>query len=91
MARYGDALHLTEGDGVTQVFDFSPLPDGAVLPADAVSCEYIVGEVTRVSGQIHLTVLLPIAWDAPYEACFPAPIIDPPDGAIALPGATHVD
>lgn len=78
----GDALTI---DGMT--FDFTPLPEGAVLPAASVACEHIISDVTRTSGQVVLTLLLPIALDAPHEACFPQPLIDPPDGPLALPGA----
>ena len=65
--------------------DFAPLPEGAVLPASATKCEFIVGGVTRRAGQIELTLLLPITWDASAVAAFPQPIINPPDGRIALP------
>ena len=80
---------LKTGDALTvngQTFDFTPLPEGAVLPAASVACEYIVSDVTRTGGHVVLTLLLPIAWDAPHEACFPQPLIDPQDGPLALPG-----
>lgn len=86
LSKKGDTLTING-----TAYDFSPLPDGAILPADAVACEYIIGEVKRVDGQLHLTLLMPIAWDAPHEACFPAPIINPPDGAITLPGGGNVN
>ena len=82
IARAGDVLTING-----QAFDFSPLPEGAVLPGAAVACEFILGDVTRHGGRIVLTLRLPIAWDAPHEAAFPQPIIDPPNGPIALPGA----
>ncbi len=85
-----DALEVRkDGDKLTingELFDFTPLPEGAVLPIAAVDCEHILGDVTRANGRIVLTLRLPTAWDAPHEAAFPQPIIDPPDGAIALPG-----
>ncbi len=87
--RNGTLKVSKKGDKLTvngQIFDFGKLPEGATLPGEAVACEYIVGGVTRKEGQLLLTLLLPIAWDAPHEACFPEPIIDPPDGPIALPG-----
>lgn len=65
--------------------DFASLPEGAVLPASATNCEFIVGNVTRRAGQIELTLLLPITWDASAVAAFPEPIIDPPNGRVALP------
>ncbi|MNS97595.1 hypothetical protein D3C71_1320660 [compost metagenome] len=84
------ALKVTKkGDKLSvngQAFDFTKLPEGAILPGDAVDSEHIIGNVTRTGGQLQVTLLLPIAWDAPHDACFPEPIIDPPDGPIALPG-----
>lgn len=80
VVRAGDSLTINGA-----VYDFAPLPEGAVLPASAVDCEFIVGDVARRSGQIELTLLLPIAWDAPHAAAFPEPIIDPPNGRVALP------
>ena len=85
-----DALKITcKGDKLTinnRAYDFTQLPEGAILPATAVDCVFVIGDVTRVAGQLQLTVLLPIPLDAPREACFPEPIVNPPDGAIALPG-----
>lgn len=72
-------------------FDFSQLPEGAVLPADAVDCEFIIGDVRRQDGELHLTLLLPISWNASHEACFPEPIVSPEDGPIKLPGAENED
>ena len=83
VTKLGDSLTING-----QTFDFTPLPEGAVLPAASVACEYIVSDVTRTDGRVVLTLLLPIAWDASHNACFPQPLIDPPDGPLALPGGT---
>lgn len=84
-----DALEvLKAGDKLTvngEVFDFTQLPDGAVLPAAAVNCEFIIGDVWREGGELQLTLLLPIAWDAPESCAFPEPILNPADGRLALP------
>lgn len=85
MSRHGDKLTING-----QVFDFTPLPDGAVLPAAAVACEFIQSDVTRMAGQIVMTMILPIAWNAPHEACFPVPIVDPVDGPIPLPAPAPI-
>ncbi|WP_395026255.1 hypothetical protein [Comamonas odontotermitis] len=87
--REGALQVSKKGDVLTvngRRYDFGQLPEGAVLPGNAVDSEHIIGNVTRTGGQLQVTLLLPIAWDAPHEACFPEPIIDPPDGPIALPG-----
>lgn len=84
--KSGDKLSINGN-----VFDFTPLPDGAILPEDAVDCEFIIGDVRRQDGELHLTLLLPISWDAGHEACFPEPIVNPEDGVIKLPGAGNED
>lgn len=81
VTKLGDTLTINGA-----VYDFTPLSDGALLPAAAIQCEHIVGDVTRAGGQLHITLLLPIAWDAPHEVCFPEPIVNPPDGDINLTG-----
>lgn len=82
----GDALTLND-----VVFDFSPLPNGATLPREAVACDWLASDVTRIDGVIHLTLLLPhgpIPQDAPPEAqavTHPEPITVTTDGPIPLP------
>lgn len=78
--KSGDALTLNG-----EVFDFGPLDEGETLPADAIESEWITGDVTRTDGVLRLTLRLPHGANAPEETRFPEPIIDPPDGEIALP------
>lgn len=71
-----------------QELDFSVIPAGATLPdgAAATGCPYIVGDIERdEDGVLHITVMLPHASNAPYEARFPEPVIDPADGVVPLP------
>lgn len=88
--RRDDTLTLSlSGDVLTingDPFDFSGVTEGAVLPRDAVACEFLASDVTRTGGVIALTVILPLAGDAPEAARFPEPITAT-DGAITLPGA----
>jgi len=79
-SRDGDKLTLNGED-----FDFTDLADGETLPADAVESEWITGDVSRTDGVLHITLRLPHGANAPQETRFPEPIIDPPDGEIALP------
>ena len=87
--RRDDTLTVSkQGDTLTingAAYDFSQLPDGATLPADAVDCEYIIGSVERINGKLGLTMLLPHGANASQAARFPQPIIDPADGALELP------
>jgi hypothetical protein len=84
--RAGDVLTIDGAD-----LDFGPLPEGAVLPREAVSCDWLASEVTRIDGVIHLTLLLPhgpIPWPAPPESrvvTHPEPILVTTDGPILLP------
>ena len=80
VAKQGDTLTI---NGTT--YDFSQLPDGGTLPADAIDCEYISGDVERIDGELHLTLLLPHGVGAPHETRFPEPIVDPADGPLLLP------
>ena len=79
---------IKQGDTLTingTAYDFSQLPDGGTLPADAVDCEYIIGSVDRVDGELELTLLLPHGENASEAARFPQPIINPADGKLELP------
>lgn len=80
LIRSGDTLIING-----EPFDFSGIPDGATLPAGAVNSDWIVGEVHRIGGELHVSVLFPIPPDASAAQCFPAPIIDPPNGLVTLP------
>ncbi len=86
--RRDDTLSLSKsGDILTingEAFDFSALPEGATLPRDAVTCDWLASDVTRTGGVIHLTLILPHGPRAPAETLFPAPIAAT-DGAIGLP------
>ncbi|WP_183703320.1 hypothetical protein [Pseudomonas simiae] len=66
-------------------FDFREIPEGAVLPASAVECEFVIGDVTRKNGELTITLLLPYGPDATKAAKFPADIVSPPDGNVSLP------
>ena len=87
--RRDDTLTVVkQGDTLTisgTAYDFSQLPDGGALPADAVDCKYIIGSVNRVDGELELTLLLPHGANASEAARFPGPIIDPADGEVELP------
>lgn len=80
LERQGDRL-VFNGDPL----DLSPIPEGATLPAAATGCPWIVGEVTRMAGVLHLTLVLPHGPDAPPETLFPAPLLLSQDGPVALP------
>jgi len=81
LVRSGDALIF---NGTT--FDFRPLPEGGLLFRAAINCYWIRSDVYRLSGSLHMTILAPHAsGDLPEDLWHPAPIINPPDGLVALP------
>lgn len=87
--RRDDALVITKAGDVLTIngteYDFTTLPDGTDLPASATDCEFLTGAISRVNGELQLSVIMPHAYDASEAARFPAPIIDPPDGPIVFP------
>jgi len=80
VSKSGDILTIN-GDA----FDFTDLPDGATIPAGAITCDWIVGPVKRVDGELCLTLILPHGPSPSQEVAFPADLIDPPDGLLAIP------
>ncbi len=68
--------------------DLSQLRDGDVLPAQAIDSPWFYGDIQRVDGEIHLTLVLPHGANAPHETRFPAAYNTPMtvmDGVISLP------
>lgn len=78
--RAGDVLTI---NGIA--YDLSGIPEGATLPRAAVACDWLGSDIERIGGALHLTLLLPHGANAPEAARFPAPIINPANGDIALP------
>lgn len=78
--RSGDVLTLND-----DVLDFGPLPDGATLPAEAIASEWVVGNVSRINGELHLTLRLPHGPNPSHAVAFPEPINVTRDGPIVFP------
>lgn len=83
LSREGDAL-MANG----QKLDFSGVPDGAILPQDAITCDWIAGDVTREDGVLTVPMFLPHGPDAPEATRFPQPITLIGDGPVDLPPHT---
>lgn len=86
LERTGDKLILNG-----EAFDFGPLPEGATLPVEAIDSHWFVGPVTRKAGKLQVVLALPHGANAPEGTLFPAPIIDPDNGQIALPAHSVED
>jgi hypothetical protein len=70
LSKSGDVLTING-----EAFDFSHVPDGATLPREAVTCEWLASDVEHIDGVIHLTLILPHGAQAPAETLFPGTII----------------
>jgi len=79
-SRASDVLTLNG-----EAFDLGPLPDGATLPAEAIDSDWIVGPVSRIDGELHLTLRLPHGPSPSREVAFPEPLHATEDGPIQLP------
>lgn len=79
-SRAGDVLTLNG-----EAFDFGPVPEGATLPAEAIASDWIVGPVSRIDGDLHLTLRLPHGPNPSRAVAFPEPIHVTQDGPIPLP------
>ncbi|WP_252959002.1 hypothetical protein [Pseudomonas simiae] len=80
VSKRGDVLTING-----ERFDFRALPEGAVLPASAVECDFVVGDVMRQNGELIITLLLPCGPDDTDAVNYPADIVSPPDGNVSLP------
>lgn len=80
VAIEGDTLTLNGKD-----FDFSDVPEGGLLPQDAVSCDWLASDIERINGDLQLTLLLPHGANAPDETLFPIMLEIDQDGSVALP------
>ena len=92
--RRDDSLTVIKtGDTLTingEAFDFSAVPDGATLPADAISSEFFSGPVERIGGELLITLIMPHGPNPQEHVAFPEDIIDPTDGEIILPKNNEV-
>lgn len=79
-SRAGDVLTLNG-----EAFDFAQLPEGGTLPAEAITSDWIVGPVSRIAGELHLTLRLPHGPNPSQAVAFPAPLTVLEDGLVPLP------
>lgn len=82
----GDRLRIN-GD----LFNFNTLEEGDIIASGLVPCEWIVGPVERVDGEIHLTLVLPHGPNPISSIAFPDAIIVAEDGPINLPCAESIN
>ncbi|HEQ1802123.1 TPA: hypothetical protein VEM73_005272 [Pseudomonas aeruginosa] len=80
LSRAGDVLTVNG-----QPFDFTPLPDGGELPAEAIGSEWFAGSAVRRGDRLELILRFPLAADASGAARFPDPLLIEADGPVELP------
>ena len=78
--RAGDVLTVNG-----EVFDLSGIPEGATLPREAVACDWLASDITRIAGSLQMTILLPHGANAPEETRHPAPLVLTSNGPVTLP------
>ena len=78
--KLGDKLII---NGVE--YDFTSIPEGATLPADAIDSDLFSGPVERVGGVLKVTLTLPHGPNPSKAVAFPEPINVVADGPVALP------
>lgn len=84
--KNGDRLRING-----ELFNFDPLPDGGTIKADNIPCEWIVGDVTRTSGEIELTLILPHGANPSQSVAFPVALENVPDGDVKFPHDEDTD
>lgn len=86
LVKSGDSL-LINGEE----FDFSPLTDGAEIPASAVASKWFMSKAERVGGELILIVIYPIPANYSPEQSVSIELTDVPDGPVALPQPLPVE
>lgn len=93
--RRDDALSVSKvGDALTingTTFDFGALSEGGTIPAGAIPCEWVVGPVERIDGELHLTLILPHGPNPHHAVTHPQSVTVAGDGQINLPRGSNVD
>ena len=80
VSKVGDILTIND-----IAYDFTVIPDGATLPASATDCQFLAGNIERIAGVLHLSLILPHGANPSQAVAFPAKIIDPLNGVLGLP------
>lgn len=80
ISKVGNALVIN-----SEVYDFSVMKNGDRLPASAVKCEYIVGEISFNNDELEIEIILPLPENYTYEQAYPKDIYFNGDGKIPLP------
>ena len=80
VVKQGDTLIVNDTE-----YDFSTVPEGATLPADAIDSDLFSGDVERINGELVLTLTLPHGPNPSKAVAFPEQITVVADGKVELP------
>lgn len=88
--RRDDVLSLEKSNGNRlringELFNFNPLVDGDTIPAGVIPCEWIIGPVERIDGEVSLTLILPVGANPSQAVAFPEAMTVVDDGPISIP------
>lgn len=80
LVKLGDSVFING-----EKFDFSSMPEGAELPASAISSKWFMSKAERVNGEIVLVMIYPIPVNYSPEQSIPCELSNVPDGPVDLP------
>ena len=88
--RRDDALELEKSSGDRlringELFNFDTLAEGDAIPPGAIPCDWIIGPVERMEGEVCLTLILPHGPNPSSALAFPEPITVSAGGPIVVP------
>jgi hypothetical protein len=87
--RCDNVLSVTKaGDVLTingEAFDFSLMSNGDTLPREAIASEWFAGDVSKVEGELALTLMLPLPAHYSPEQAYPVDLVDVPNGLVQFP------
>jgi hypothetical protein len=84
VVKTGDVLVINN-----ERFDFSFIKNGDRLPNSAIESSWFVSmqSVTRINGELELTMILSVPDVASQAQSFPVPLVNVPDGVVKFPDA----
>lgn len=81
VVRRGDLLIVND-----EPFDFPAVEEGDILPRSAIESDWFAGDVTRVNGELELTLILPNPANFSQAQAFPVPLTITKMGQLSCPG-----
>ena len=81
VVRRGDLLIVND-----EPFDFQADEEGDILPRSAIESDWFAGDVTRVNGELELTLILPNPANFSQAQAFPVPLTITKMGQLSFPG-----